>query len=245
MKKLKIEIFHFLQGFGRFKNNKYYGGNMKTLIPTFIENLLDNTLKEKPFTILASRPSVGKTSLALQICSIAMKKEKNVLIFSVEVNGKNIKERLGKQTKVLNTEFQNNYLTIDDKSAITVEEIISRIKNHLNSKEALPELIIIDYAQLLRFSTDDSTNRELLKLKKFTQAHNLTVILLSQMSNDDSLTDEQRITEMNVNPEIADYIWILDRKLQDAECQLRIFKPGNIDLKLAKLNFNEASLLFE
>ena len=126
-----------------------------------------------------------------------------------------------------------------------MEEIISRIKNHLNSKEALPELIIIDYAQLLRFSTDDSLNRELLKLKKFTQAHNLTVILLSQMSNDDSLTDEQRITEMNVNPEIADYIWILDRKLQDAECQLRIFKPGNIDLKLAKLNFNEASLLFE
>ena len=67
---------------------------MKTLIPTFIENLLDNTLKEKPFTILASRPSVGKTSLALQMCSIAMKKEKGVLVFSVEMDRHSVFERI-------------------------------------------------------------------------------------------------------------------------------------------------------
>ena len=243
---------------------------MKTIIPTFIKNLLDNTLKEKSFIILASRPSAGKTSLALQITSIAMEKEKGIIIFSLEMDKRSIFERIicssagtnpaqVRKGKIPRKDFPSltaaisemgqSSVWVDDKPAITIDEIISRIKTHLNSKETNPGIVIIDYAQLLRSSMGkvsiEDLTPELLKLKNFTKENNLSVILLSQMSRDNSLNDEDRIKEIKINPEIADYIWVLRRNNSDNSRQLKTFKPGYTNLNSAKLNFNETSLTFE
>ncbi len=139
--------------------------------------------------ILAARPSMGKTSLALNFAEAAAMprhgKGVPVLVFSLEmssaqlalrmlcsrarVNMKLLRDGLlskngDEQKKLIEVadEFSKSPIYIDDSSALSIMELRAkarRIQSKLNSSQNTLGMIVVDYLQLLA-PTDPKTPRE-------------------------------------------------------------------------------------
>lgn len=185
--------------------NKEYDG-----ILTGISNIDDFTggFKNGEVTILAARPSMGKTSLASNIACNAAKEGKNVLFCSKEMSTHVIGQRLlaemsdiesykirtahltTQELKVLETtlpEFESiRLLKFYDSSSMSAVNIRSKARK-MKMRGGL-DLIIIDYLQLLEpISTKhDSKNIEVSEsskyIKNIARELDIPVILLSQLS---------------------------------------------------------------
>ena len=157
--------------------------------------------------ILASRPSMGKTALALNIAS-NIAQDKNVAFFSVEMPSKQIINRLiglmgflpsykiqdpkfmtesDKQKFTIATEkIKNLNFYIDDSPGIKLSELVWKAKR-LNKTSKI-DLIIIDYLQLISSSHSKNLNRQnevaiiSKTLKKLARELEIPVIALSQLS---------------------------------------------------------------
>jgi replicative DNA helicase len=130
------------------------------------------------FVILAARPAMGKTSLALNMALMAAREEREpVAIFSLEMTKQELIERLISSEAMIDAsklrrgaieqkEWQRigdaigklNDLPIflDDSGAVTVTEIRSRLRR-LKSTQGLA-IAYIDYLQLVRPSTLNARN---------------------------------------------------------------------------------------
>jgi len=130
-------------------------------------------LQKSDLIILAARPSMGKTSLALNIAANAAKlTNASVMIFSLEMNRHLLGERLlsseaevdskqirdgsvlRERDKVKRIEEANEVLGrsrihIDDNSSISIAEMKNKCRR-LKATEGL-DLIIVDYLQLMDF----------------------------------------------------------------------------------------------
>jgi replicative DNA helicase len=168
-------------------------------------NRMTGGLQRQDFIIMAARPSMGKTTLSLNLASNISKKDV-VAIFSLEMS----KEQLGKKivsskanvdllkinTGQLDTKDWENIgmasgplaqskLFIDDTAAISVAEIKAKCKK-IKLQHGL-DLVIIDYLQLIG-STEKSQSREQeiskisRSLKQLAKELDVTVIALSQLS---------------------------------------------------------------
>lgn len=122
------------------------------------------------FILLAGRPSMGCTSLMLQIANqVATYQQKRVLYFHLELPKEIMAKRLilqeamveyadllkGKLTeseweKVLQgaERVKHSQLIIDDTSLLSINELQEKCRKH--QKEQKVELVIIDYIQLVR-----------------------------------------------------------------------------------------------
>jgi replicative DNA helicase len=132
------------------------------------------------FIILAARPAMGKTSMALSMAAAAAKEEKKpIAIFSLEMTNEELVARLLsaearidsqslRRGKIRDHEWDKisdgmNVLSqmpiyIDDSGSLTVTEVRSRVRR-LQSAEGL-SCVFIDYLQLLRPGTmSKSANR--------------------------------------------------------------------------------------
>jgi len=180
-----------------------------TGIPTGFIDLDDKLsgLQRSDLVIVAGRPSMGKTSLALNIAQhVALKEKKTVVIFSLEMSreqlitrlygseaevdmqriltGKLNDRELGRIADVL-TPMQQSKLYIDDTAAVTVSDIRSKCRR-LKAREGL-DLIVIDYLQLMQASRRvDSRQLEISEitrgLKILARELDVPMILLSQLS---------------------------------------------------------------
>ena len=131
-------------------------------------------LQKSDLIILAARPGMGKTSLALNIAlNAALKKDAVVLVFSLEMskislgqrllsthaevdsklirNGQAIKDtekanRIGEAAR----ELAGTKIVIDDTPAIQISEIKNKCRRLKNSEDKL-DLVIVDYLQLMDF----------------------------------------------------------------------------------------------
>lgn len=168
-----------------------------------------NGLQKKALIILAARPSVGKSALALNIAYNAAKRtNKPVAFFSLEMANEEIMKRLmsnvgnvvlDKITKnYLNTEdrsklrtaqeyIKNVPLYIDDTMGVSLEDLITKAKKIHNDKGGLG-LIVIDYIGkiVVRLRSSDSKNLELDRvcgaLKKLAGDLNVPVLALAQLN---------------------------------------------------------------
>ena len=159
--------------------------------------------------ILAGRPSMGKTSLSLNIASNVIKNSKlPVLFFSLEMSKEQIMYRLlSMETKINQMRlksgklYKNDWikltkmikiiskfpLFIDDTFNLSIQDIKSKIKTILFEQNQLG-LVIIDYIQLMQTTDSKSENRvqELSQitrsLKKIAREFNIPIIGLSQLS---------------------------------------------------------------
>ena len=156
-------------------------------------------------TILAARPSVGKTALGVQIAMHIARRGGRVAIYSREMTGVHLGKRMVAQegsvdgqrirTGKLNKEDWDKIMAasgeisqwqmwVDDKSA-TVAEIRGRCRE-LKQKNGL-DVVIIDYLQLLTPS-EKSSNRERevaemsRGIKVLALELNIPIILLSQLN---------------------------------------------------------------
>nr|QCI05098.1 replication helicase subunit [Centroceras clavulatum] len=169
--------------------------------------------------ILAARPSMGKTSLAINIANNILKKsEYSICIFSLEMSSKQILHKFISiasriSQKQLANYSLNNYqwniikkicqkllnsnLYIHDKTNISIDYIEYIAKIWKNSYKNTG-LIIIDYLQLIQFDMLNNLNRVqqlsyiTRKLKMLAQYLNLPILTLSQLN---------RSIELRVNKE--------------------------------------------
>ena len=159
--------------------------------------------------IIAARPSMGKTALAMNIAQhVAVSNGKAVAIFSMEMPAKQLTTRLLSSVGLIDStrlrtgemmaedwdtltvatsKLNKAPLFIDDNAALTVGQIRARARRlHREQKEGL-SLIVIDYIQLMQGSGKaDNRTTELSEitrgLKALAKELNIPIIALSQLN---------------------------------------------------------------
>ncbi len=174
-----------------------------------LDNILAGLQKSDLF-ILAARPSMGKTALALNLAhSVAVQSNQPVLIFSLEMSKEQLVDRMlsmesGVDAWALRTgnlsdsDFEKigqamgtlseAQIYIDDTPGITVSEM--RTKARREAHQHPLGLIIVDYLQLMsggaRFGGDGNRVQEISEisrgLKGIARELNVPLISLSQLS---------------------------------------------------------------
>ncbi|HAD47455.1 primary replicative DNA helicase [Idiomarina aquatica] len=184
-------------------------------------------LQPSDLIIVAARPSMGKTTFAMNLAeNIAMNEEKPVLVFSLEMPAEQImmrmlaslsrvdqnKVRTGKLedddwariASVMNILNEKNNLYIDDASGLTPTEVRSRARRIARDHDGL-SMIMVDYLQLMTVP-GMSENRTLeiaeisRSLKSLAKELNVPVVALSQLNR--SL--EQRSDKRPVNSDLRE-----------------------------------------
>ncbi len=226
-------------------------------VPTGIV-LLDEIIggwQNSDLVIIAARPSVGKTALALSSAKTAAANHgKRVLIYSLEMSAQSIGTRLlaaysgvGVQ-EILRGRIQGADwirlaaglrklmladITIDDTPTITPIELRSRARQLAQQKKV--DLIIVDYLQLM--SSDRATkdaNRVIevaeisRSLKSLARELDVPVVALSQLnrSSEHREDGEPRLSDLRDSGAIE----------QDADIVLMLWRPSDhaVRLKVAK-----------
>jgi replicative DNA helicase len=181
-------------------------------IPTGLAGLdtLLGGLQPSDLIILAARPSVGKTSLALNVAlHAAVHEQKKVAIFSLEMSREQLALRLlssetGINPRPLQTGFMeetdwskiarvmNDMATakmwIDDSPTLSVLELRTKTRR-LEVEQGGLDLVIVDYLQLMQASTpsrDPNRVQEVSEisrgLKNLARELKVPVLALSQLS---------------------------------------------------------------
>ena len=183
--------------------------NATTGVPSGFYQLDEMTggFQKAQLIILAARPSVGKTSLALNIAQhIAVKEKRAVAVFSLEMSRYDLTQRLlcaeaGVDSKLVRTgklsesdwskianamgTLSEGQIYIDDRPSLTILELRARARR-LKARHEV-ELVLIDYLQLMYGSgRPENRNQEVSEisrgLKALARELNCPVIALSQLS---------------------------------------------------------------
>lgn len=159
------------------------------------------------FVIIASRPGMGKTALALDIARhLAGRSDKNILIISLEMSKEQIMARLQKADK---TEYGN--ILMDDypvRFVKDIEELCQRTEN-LGA-------VIIDYLQLLFGAGCRQEKGVTWELKRMAKVLGIPVICTSQISRVCEMREDKRpiladFCHTNVDDRDADQVLFLYR----------------------------------
>lgn len=185
-------------------------------------------LQPSDLVIVAARPSMGKTTFAMNLCeNAAMASDKPVLVFSLEMPAEQIMMRMiaslarVDQTKIRTgqnldeTEWskiasvfgmfkQKNNLYIDDSSGLTPTELRSRARRVYHENNGL-SMIMVDYLQLMRAPAfSDNRTLEIAEisrsLKALAKELEVPVVALSQLNR----TLEQRADKRPVNSDLRE-----------------------------------------
>jgi replicative DNA helicase len=180
-----------------------------TGISTGFEKLDEMTggLQRGDLFILAARPSMGKTALAINVArNAAVDHEKNVAVFSLEMTTRSLVMRmLSSEAKVDSSTFHSGFISteahsklmeaagrlaqakiwIDDTGAASVLEMRAKCRR-LHSQHGL-DLVIVDYLQLARGDRNvHSREQEISEisrgLKGLAKELDIPVIALSQLN---------------------------------------------------------------
>lgn len=192
-----------------------------TGIPTGFTDFdrITSGLHENQLVILAARPAMGKTALALNIATnVAINTNKTVAIFSLEMGAEQLANRIisflgqiegNKLTtgNLLNTDWKRvtearsqlagSKLYICDDAGVTVGDVKSKCRRLATSEEGLG-LVIIDHLQLLTMGGNYGNNRQAeitdisRNLKKMAMELNVPVIALAQLSRGVESREDKR-----------------------------------------------------
>lgn len=175
---------------------------------------LTNGFKPAEMIVIAARPSVGKTSLAMNIVeNVAFSQKyqtdpKNILVFSLEMSATSLAMRMicgrakvnmndlrrgfvpKKVAETLNAisrEFQQASLWVDDTSGLSINQIRAKARR-LKTRKKL-HLIVIDYLQLIsgdaRAQSRENQISDISRgLKAMAKELDVPVIVLSQLNRD-------------------------------------------------------------
>ncbi|OOF13127.1 replicative DNA helicase [Salinivibrio proteolyticus] len=184
-------------------------------------------LQPSDLIIVAARPSMGKTTFAMNLCeNAAMDQEKPVLIFSLEMPAEQLMMRMlaslsrVDQTKIRTGQLddedwarisssmgilmQKKNMYIDDSSGLTPTDVRSRARRVAREHGGL-SMIMVDYLQLMRVpGLQENRTLEIAEisrsLKALAKELNVPVVALSQLNR--SL--EQRADKRPVNSDLRE-----------------------------------------
>lgn len=162
-------------------------------------------LEEEDLVIICGRPSMGKTQFALQIGYNMSLSGNNVLLFSVEMGGRQLFTRmLSAETAIeykkirrgilddeemfqidnVSDAMESSRLLVDDNGSGNIDRIVSQIR--LAVIKYGIKVVIIDHLQLLYMARDVTKNEEYdyitRVLKAVAKELHIVIILLSQLS---------------------------------------------------------------
>ena len=184
---------------------------MVTGVPTGFRGLdsLTSGLQKQDLVVIAARPSMGKTSLALTLAQHAAIEGNAVVgIFSLEMSSESLAMRmLCSEASVDAQKFRSGYLSneewsrlgkalgrladarifIDDTPAISVLEMRAKARRLATEQKQL-DMIVVDYLQLMSGSSGrfESRQQEVSQisreLKALAKELNIPMVALSQLS---------------------------------------------------------------
>ena len=152
--------------------------------------------------ILAARPSVGKTTIAMQIAQAASADNNKTLVFSLEMTKKELVQRLLQSTglvsqyelvthninwdhyeKALGMVVNSNLIINDD--AYNIHDIRHKIITSVKTQGV--KMVLIDYLQLMKganpmMSKNDQVGELTSALKQTAKQCNIPIIVLSQLN---------------------------------------------------------------
>ncbi len=158
-------------------------------------------MRLRPSSAVAARPSVGKTSLALAIAYNAARSGTGVLVFSLEMDVKQIVTRflgLTGQANILTLRTGGDVLDtaaadalthlpilIDDTPGISIMELRTKARRAMGHTEI--GVIVVDYLQLMRTGEEEENRVQEIatitrNLKSLARELNVVVVALSQLS---------------------------------------------------------------
>jgi len=171
-----------------------------------LDNMLSG-LQGSQLIIIAGRPGVGKTSIALNMAqTIGIKEDIPVAIFSLEMSREQLAQRMMCSEALVNSEnirhgtvsdhdFENlkdalkslsgSKIYVDDTPTITVMEMLAKVRR-LKQDKGLG-LVVIDYLQLMTGSGKRENRQQEVasmtrSLKIMAKELDVPIILLSQLS---------------------------------------------------------------
>ncbi len=198
-------------------------------------------LQKSDLIVLAARPGMGKTSLAMNIVEhAAMRGGKICAVFSLEMPRQQIVQRLvcayagvsmekALSGKLVQSEWKNLLLAgdrirnskifIDDSSRVTPAEILSKCRR-LVAQEGGLDLVMIDYIQLMegggKYTNQENRQQEVAAitrdLKIMAKELNVPVIALSQLRR--IQTKEPQLSDLRESGAIeqdADIVMFINR----------------------------------
>ncbi|MEN9731843.1 MAG: hypothetical protein RL488_1153 [Actinomycetota bacterium] len=238
------------------------GGEMAGIATGFYElDKLTHGLHGGQLIILAARPGVGKSTLALDFARHAAIKQKNpVLFFSLEMSraeialrllsaeadvrlqnmrGGNVGQDEWKKLANVRGNLNDSPLFIDDSANLTLVEIRAKCRR-LASSLGL-KLIVIDYIQLLTSGKKvESRQQEVSEfsrsLKLLAKELNVPVIAISQLNRNSEQTKDKKpeishLRESGSLEQDADVVILLHREDMGVKDSPR---AGEADIILAK-----------
>ena len=223
-------------------------------------------LHKSDLIILAARPSVGKTSFAMNIVGNVALQGYSCAVFSLEMSKEQLVQRLmcsvsgvslshasrGEMSKEewtkfmrANEQLSKSKIYIDDSAVITPQEVLSQCRR-LKAKQGL-DLVMIDYIQLMSNGInrkDDSRQREITdisrNLKILAKEINVPVIALSQLN--------RAVENRKGRPQLSD-LRESGAIEQDADIVLFIHRPDKNadqkDIDSGKIKKNVAQIIIE
>lgn len=237
------------------------GSEITGLATGFIDfDRLTGGLRPSNLVVIAARPSMGKTALALGIAEhAALDDEATVAVFSLEMSADEIIHRmLGSVGEVSATRVRNGQLSaddwtrlthatdrlskaklfVDDSEGMSVAEMRTKARR-LKSREGL-DLVVVDYIQLMEGSQnrrDENRVQELSAisraLKMLARDLEVPVICLSQLNRAPDARPDKRplLSDLRESGAIE----------QDADMVLMIYRddyydPESQDKGIAEIN---------
>lgn len=204
MESLVVETFNELQELANTKSR--YNG-----VRTGFKDLDDlfGGLRGGDLVILAARPSVGKTALALNIASRAAQLGTSVAFFSLEMSATQLVQRvLSTETRINSKKMQTGQMSaqdwvtlvnasdtlsklqlwVDDTPSASIFEVRAKARRQLRGVEPQKGLIIVDYLQLMQPQNTRTESRQVeiaeisRGLKILAKEMDMPIIALSQLS---------------------------------------------------------------
>jgi len=201
-----------------------------------IDSLLGG-MRGGTLTVLAGRPSMGKSTLALNIAD-NISKTKNVLFYSLEMQQVQLMMKMVASDTLINlnkvdsnqlTEAENDrffgalakkqeqHMTILDRGGVAVKDIVAKARQ-MDGKVGL-DFIVIDYLQIMKYdkgreiSELGSITRE---LKYLSKELDIPIVLLSQLSRGVEQRENKRplMSDLRSSGEIE----------QDADCIIMVYR---------------------
>ncbi len=245
-------FYDVLDKFNAIENNKDAFRGVMTGF--FRLDKLTNGLQKSDLIVIAARPGMGKTSLAMNIVEhAALYGNKTCAVFSMEMPTLQIKQRLicsnanvsmsaALSGKLSDKEWQRlaaaqarmnkSAVYIDDSARITPAEILSKCRR-FKAKDGRLDLVMVDYIQLMSSGKKGDENRTLevasitRELKQIAKELQVPVIALSQLRR---LKDGERsqlsdLRESGAIEQDADIVMFIDRPDVNASDE-EIIKKG-------------------
>ena len=227
--------------FNQLEERAKSGGGITGLTTGYTDlDRMTSGLQKSDLILLAARPSMGKTALALNIAMNVVKNGASVALFSLEMSKEQYVQRIISQesmvdstklrtgslddddwTRLINTMslISNCKIYIDDTPSVSLFEMMSKCRR-LKIEKGL-DLIVVDYLQLMSDGgRTDNRQQEISNisrgLKALARELNCPVLALSQLSRAPELRNDHRpvmsdLRESGAIEQDADVVMMLYR----------------------------------